>query len=147
MTLRAPAAGRVTTVLKRPGEVVVAGEAVAMVVRQQTTRVVACVTERDAVDLAEGTRALLWPAGGGEMVKGVAVALGPLVDELPVRCRTNPKLPTWGRSVVIQLDEAAAMVPGQTFDVRFEESGVLPPSGVATAGLGVTMPLVEAAHA
>ncbi|MEW5851261.1 MAG: HlyD family efflux transporter periplasmic adaptor subunit [Myxococcota bacterium] len=140
LRLRAPSAGRILQVVKRPGEVVAAGEAVAMLIRQQATRVVACVTEQDAVNVQEGNKAMLWPRGGsGEALSGRAVALGPLVDELPARCRRTPRVPVWGRNVVIQLDQPSHMLPGQAFDVRFmPDEQAPPPHGVAAAALGVT---------
>lgn len=119
LVLRSPTAGQVSAVLLRAGEVAAAGAPVATVVGTAAGRVVACVSESQALSVRVGDLALLWPKGrGGEPLRGRTVSLGPIVDEVPARCRAIPSQPAWGRDVVILLDEAVDLVPGQAFDVR-----------------------------
>ena len=125
--LRAAHGGRVAAIDKQPGEVAAAGEPIVRVVSARG-RVVACVPERIALDVREGDAARLWVRGrSGAPLSGKAVALGPLVTELPARCRATPSLPAWGRDVTIALDPPVDLVAGQAFDVAFEPSQGAPP--------------------
>jgi multidrug resistance efflux pump len=133
--LRATHAGRVASIDKQPGEVTAAGEPVVHLVSARE-RVVACVPERAALGLREGDTAHLWIHGhSGESLPGKAVALGPLVAELPARCWATPKLPMWGREVTLTLDHPVAVIPGQAFDITFDPSSVgAPPPAAAALG-------------
>ena len=125
MVLRAPAAGRVAEVAVRPGEVAAAGMTIAKIMGSATGRVIACVSEKQAMEVKVGDPAMLWPKGmGGQPLMGRAVSLGPIVDEVPSRCRPVPTQPAWGRDVVILLNEPAELVPGMAFDVRLDQQPV-----------------------
>ena len=132
--LRSPTEGRVVAVHHRPGEVVAGGQPIVSVVSHMSGRVVACLSEENALTVSENDRALLRVRGAsGEEMGGRVAALGPLVDEVPVRCRTNPVQPSWGRNVVILLDNPADVVPGQAFVVRFQPGGEVSATGEALA--------------
>lgn len=121
LVLRAPVGGQVSSVLLRAGEVAEAGAPIATVVGTAAGRVVACVSEDQALQVRLGDPALLWPRGrGGEPLRGRTVSLGPIVEEVPARCRPIPSQPAWGRDVVILLEQPVDLVPGQAFDVRLE---------------------------
>ncbi len=119
-TLRAPAAGRVTAVLKRPGDVASPGDAVVTLVATSADRVVACVPETRSTPLVPGATAELRPryAAGGRPLRGHVVSLGAQVAPLPPRCQPNPRRVAWGRQAIILLDQPAPLVPGQAFAVR-----------------------------
>jgi hypothetical protein len=59
--------------------------------------------------------------------------LGPIVDQVPLRCRPDPRVPAWGRDVVIALERPAALLPGQAFDVRLEATPAAPTGARAAA--------------
>jgi hypothetical protein len=48
------------------------------------------------------------------------MTLGPIVSELPPRCWPQPRQLTWGREMIILLDEPADIVAGAGFNVRLE---------------------------
>jgi hypothetical protein len=129
-TLRAPTRGRVTLVLKRPGESAAPDMPVIAMVRSQVDRVVACLSEHDALAIHDGDGAVLRPRGGGAVrsIRGRVISLGPLVAELPARCQTSVLRRARGRDVVVLLDDAIEAVPGQAFDVRFV-GGLQPADG------------------
>jgi hypothetical protein len=129
-TLRAPTRGRVTFVLKRPGESAAPDMPVIAMVRAQVDRVVACLSEHDALAIHDGDGVVLRPRGGGAIrsIRGRVISLGPFVDELPERCQSSVLRRARGRDVVVLLDEAIEAVPGQAFDVRFV-GGLLPADG------------------
>ncbi|NUN14906.1 MAG: HlyD family efflux transporter periplasmic adaptor subunit [Myxococcales bacterium] len=120
LELRAPASGRITMLWRRTGEVIAAGEPIVMMVSTRAARVLTCVAETAAMDIRIGDKAELRVRGkDGEPLRGRAVALGPLVEEVPLRCRRVPDQPAWGRNVVVQLDNPVELLPGLAFDVLF----------------------------
>lgn len=120
--LRAAHGGRVAAIRKHPGEIAAAGDPIVEMVSTRG-RIVACVPERSALDLQTGDAAKVWVRGRmGAPLTGKAVALGPLVLELPARCRPSPNVPVWGRDVTIALDEPIDLLAGQAFEVVFDRS-------------------------
>ncbi len=120
-TLRAPIRGRITQVTKRPGETAAPDIPVIAMVHAQVDRVVACLSEYDALAVHDGDGAVLRPRGSGAdgAIGGRVISLSPSVGELPLRCQTSMLRRARGRNVVILLDEAVETLPGQLFDVRF----------------------------
>ncbi|MCC6554512.1 MAG: biotin/lipoyl-binding protein [Polyangiaceae bacterium] len=138
--LRATHAGRVAGIDKQPGEVAAAGEPILRLVSAQN-RVIVCVPERAALGLREGDGARLWVQGqGGSPLAGKALALGPLVTELPIRCRAAPSIPAWGREVTVALDHPVDLVPGQAFDVVFDSSSGAPSAAPAGESIAAAAP-------
>ncbi|MEE8285303.1 MAG: HlyD family efflux transporter periplasmic adaptor subunit [Gammaproteobacteria bacterium] len=119
LVLRAPATGRVRTIHRRGGEVVLAGEPIVALISDKQVQVIACVSEEDAMLVRVGDQATLSARGGSDVLSGRVISLGPLVDQIPLRCRTIPTHAAWGRDVVIELPEVANFLPGQMFHVRF----------------------------
>lgn len=144
-TLRAPVSGLVTLVHRLPGEVVTPGEVVVGLVGAQSSRVIACLSEDQALDVQRGDLATLWPRGDQRMLSGKVVTLGPLVDEVPIRCRLAPEKQSFGRHVTILLDRKASLIPGQALSVKFE---TLSTDGTAQATPvpAVAMGMLSAMH-
>lgn len=118
LVLRAPANGQVYRVIARPGDVAAAGQTIVRLIGSKSDRVVACVSEYEALSVKIGAKATLHRRDmSGQILKGHVMSMGPIVDEVPVRCRRDPRLPAWGRDVVIVLDEPAPLLPGQAFYV------------------------------
>ncbi|MBT6435784.1 MAG: biotin/lipoyl-binding protein [Deltaproteobacteria bacterium] len=130
-TLVAPVSGLVTLIHSYRGEVVTPGEVVVGMVGAQSSRVIACLSEDQALDIRRGDIATLWPRGDAMKLSGRVVTLGPLVDEVPIRCRQIPGRQTFGRHVTILLDNQSSLIPGQALSVKFNFSGT--GSGTAQA--------------
>lgn len=122
-TLVAPVTGLVTLIHSHRGEVVTPGEVVVGMVGAQSSRVIACLSEDQALDIRRGDLATLWPRGDAKKLSGRVVTLGPLVDEVPIRCRQIPGRQTFGRHVTILLDNQGSLIPGQALSVKFNFSG------------------------
>ena len=122
MVLRAPADGRVSSVDLQAGGIASATEPVVTLIGDGGGRVVACITEEQALDVHVGDAATMHPRQvGAPWIKGHVVGLGPLVDRLPSRCRPNVRERAWGRDVVILVDEPVDFLPGQALDVRLDK--------------------------
>lgn len=117
-TLRAPVDGTVGALLLRPGDAVGAGAPVLQLVTTRPGHVVAFVPERQARGLAIGMGAMLRRSGAlTGALRGRLVELAPMVEEVPPRARHSPSVPLWARRVVIKLDDAATLLPGEAFHV------------------------------
>lgn len=143
--LRAPVAAQVGQVQRRAGEVVQSGESILTLVPQKLSQAVACVGERDALQVKVGDTATLWERGSSRVIKAQAVALGPLVEELPLRCRRSHAVPVWGRMVTLSLGASTSLLAGTAFDVSFDPlesrvgaSSLPPPSSVGAEGARVS---------
>ena len=122
--LVAPTDGRVRAVHIREGGVARVGDAVVSLVSVVADRVVACVPEHKALTLRVDSKATVFPrAQAGQPLTGKVVAIGPVISEVPLRCRMNARTPMWGRDVVIRLDEPREIVSGLAFSVKFEPPG------------------------
>lgn len=134
--LRATQRGRVSSIDKQPGEVVMAGDPVVHLV-STGSRAVACVPERMALGIREGDSAKLWVRGqSSAALRGKTISLGPIVTELPIRCWASPKIPQWGREVTVELETQLEVPAGQAFDIVFEPSKAPPPAPVQTKTAG-----------
>lgn len=120
-TLRAPADGQVASVSLRAGAVAGPERPIATVVAPGGGRVTACVAESVALDVRVGDRVTAWERrDGAAPLHGRVVGLGPIVDEVPTRCRPNLTDRVWGRDVVVLLDDPVPLIPGQALDVRLD---------------------------
>jgi hypothetical protein len=57
---------------------------------------------------------------GGPSIKGRVIAVGPRIEQVPMRLRFIPTVQQWGRLVTIFVGEEADLLPGEIYDVRFE---------------------------
>ena len=132
LVLRAPADGQVYRIIQRPGDVAAAGQTIVRLIGTQSDRIVACVSEYEALNVQVGAKATLNQRDvSGKSLSGRVISMGPIVDEVPVRCRRDPRLPAWGRDVVIALDEPGILVPGQAFYVSIDKDKKTEGSAVA----------------
>lgn len=132
LTLRAPADGQVASVSLRPGSVAGPMTPIATLVAPGAGVVIACVSETVALDVRVGDGVTAWVRHeGAQPLRGRVVGLGPIVDEVPTRCRPNLTDRVWGRDVVVLLDDPLQLIPGQALDLRLD--GPREPTGGAVA--------------
>lgn len=117
--LRAPADGVVASVDRRPGEAVAAGAPVVTISTGRPGVVIAFVPERQAVKVKIGDQVVVTsPAPFAHPQRGRVIEAAPEVAELPLRFRTTPTMPVWGRRVVVETP-GATWLPGEELRVRF----------------------------
>jgi len=133
LMLRTAMSGRVSEIMKHKGEVLLPGQALATIVSKRADRVVACVYEKQAMEMQVGRKVTLFPRGWSKKTfKGHVMAVGPIVNQLPARCRPERRQIAWGRDMFIQLDEPSDLVPGLAFNIRLEGKSSYVTAGAAT---------------
>lgn len=106
-------------IVRRPGEVVAAGDPILAVAEGTPTEIVAYVNEQalararthTSVDLVK-TRA---PA---QIAKASIRDVGPTIELMPQRLWRSPNAPQWGLPIVIDVPPGLALMPGETVGVR-----------------------------
>jgi multidrug resistance efflux pump len=118
MVLRAPAPGRVTTILAREGTVVKPGDPVLVLVAD-SLQVIAYVEEERAPRIAVGDQALLQTrTSAKQRFEGTVTSIARTVSQIPARFWPSPSRPRWGREVFIQAN--GKLDPGQAVDITFK---------------------------
>jgi len=121
--LRAPADGQVSNVFGRAESTVTPGVAFIEIMPDTSGRIMVCLTEDVYAPVAVGVAAVARPQSARDReLRGHAVSVGP-VTELPIRCWREARTPMWGRLVTIELSPPALIVPGESFEIRFEPDG------------------------
>jgi multidrug resistance efflux pump len=106
-------------ILRRPGEVVRAGDPILAVAEAEPTEIVAYVNEQQLGYLkdqmpVELVKTHLPPQIGQSKV----VSIGPTIELMPQRLWRTPNLPQWGRPVLIDIPAGLRLVPGEVVGVR-----------------------------
>jgi multidrug resistance efflux pump len=119
LVLRAPGAGRVAAILRRPGELAPAGEPVVSIVAPRATEIVVWIPEERLTEVRPGTRVRLrrTAAPGVDVVSTIA-SLGPRVEPLPDRADPNAVVQRWGLPVQIPLPPSLVARPGEAFEIE-----------------------------
>lgn len=135
MTLRAAVDGDVAAVHLQAGEVADTGlPIVTLVGDAAASEVQVCQREAQAGRGRPGEAVRVRPRGSaGAEAAGRIVRVAPRIAELPPRCWRDPKLPEWGRELVVRLDEPLPLLPGQAVSVRFLGEDAAPRTAAAGA--------------
>ena len=123
LVLRAPLSGQIASIIYRPGETVLSGQALLTISDPESARVIAYVDELAAHDVELGVEVEVRSRGAIERIAMARVVkTAPQVQELPERLWRNPLSAQWGRSFLVGEISAAAresLIPGEIVDVRF----------------------------
>jgi multidrug resistance efflux pump len=120
LVLRAPLAGRITSLLAFDGQAVTAGLPVAVVTVEKPERIVAYVeaNQLDAVavgaEVEVATRRLPTRA-----VRTRISSIGGKMDQVPLQLQRHPMIPQWGLPISIDQLPAEDLYPGEILDIRF----------------------------
>jgi len=121
-TLRALRDGVVSRIIKEPGEVVQAGEAVMTIVYDGVSSVTGFLPEFRARELTVGDRAYLTRAARfSRAVPAVVTHLGPEILALPGRVSPIPGRTLRGRRVVLEPRVEHGFLPGETVSIHIEK--------------------------
>jgi multidrug resistance efflux pump len=119
-TVRAHVEGTVSMVLHHEGDVVPAGTELVRISTGRPGRIICWVPERQAQAIEAGhdvhlREVKLFGAAFGGRIAEVA----PEIEELPLRARTSPQVPAWGRRIEIESWPARPLLLGEAVRVRF----------------------------
>jgi multidrug resistance efflux pump len=118
--LRSPVSGQVSQILCQRGQAVEPGEPILLIAERSVREIVAYLDEQDGENIVENTPVLVSsPNGGGVMAESVVVRVSPAIQELPPRMWRDPRVPDYGRAVVIAVSPDVRLTPGQLVDVKF----------------------------
>ena len=121
LTLRSPAAGVVYKIQVRPGDIAMPGTPVVQIRAQTSRHVLVYVSDVVASMIKPGTPVTVVPRDArNRQLRGRALALGSGVRPLPDQILLNPNWREFGQEVVVELDEAGTLAPGQVVDARFD---------------------------
>ncbi len=118
LVLRSPARARVTRILARPGQAVLAGEPILVLTAVEPEAVVAWLPPAVQDPPLPASRALV-----SREVAPLATAetevrsLGPGIEELPRRLWRDPAQPEYGRALVLSPPPGLSLVPGERLRV------------------------------
>jgi HlyD family secretion protein len=121
-TLRALRDGIVSRIIKEPGEVVQAGEAIMTIVYDGTSSVTGFLPEFRARELTVGDTAYLMRAARfSRAVPAVVTHLGPEILALPGRVSPIPGRTLRGRRVVLEPRVEHSFLPGETVSIHIDK--------------------------
>jgi multidrug resistance efflux pump len=120
LLLRSPVAGQVSALLCRQGQAVRPGEPILTVTEQTPREIVAYLNEADGETARKSARVLVASrTEAGRVAESLVVRVGPSIQQLPQRLWRNPRIPDYGRPVVIAGVPALDLTPGELVEVRF----------------------------
>jgi multidrug resistance efflux pump len=119
-SVRAHVEGTVSMVLHHEGDVVPAGTELVRISAGRPGRVICWVPERHAQTIEAGhdvhlREMRLFGASFGGRIAEVA----PEIEEVPLRARTSPAVPAWGRRIEIESWPSRPLLLGEAVRVRF----------------------------
>jgi len=119
LVLRSPITGRVSQLLCRAGQSVVPGEPILTVTEAAPREIVAWLGE-NAGELPKGDRRVLVTSQNrpGKVAESVILRISPSIRALPDRLWPNPRIPVYGRAVVIAGVPALDLMPGERVTIR-----------------------------
>ena len=104
--------------IRSPGEVVVAGQTVVAIAQAQPTEIVAYADDRQAPGLSPGLPVKLTATGRRRQVAlSEIVAVAPTVQRLPEALWLDPRLPEWGRPVLVRIPPGMTLRVGERVTV------------------------------
>jgi multidrug resistance efflux pump len=119
-TVRSHVEGTVSLVLHHEGDVVPAGTELVRIATGRPGRLVSWIPERQAQAIEAGREVHLREMRlFGAVFGGRVAEIAPEVEEVPVRARTSPQVPGWGRRIEIESWPPRPLVLGEAVRVRF----------------------------
>ncbi|MCK5000904.1 MAG: HlyD family efflux transporter periplasmic adaptor subunit, partial [Anaerohalosphaera sp.] len=119
LMLTAPVSGIVSTIQRRPGETVLAGEPILTITEPVPSGIVGYLNDMQADSVKPGDTVVLIKNGSSpRMQEAMVISVGPGVEEKPVRYWKIPDVPEWGRPMLIELPSGFEAIPGQAVGVK-----------------------------
>jgi multidrug resistance efflux pump len=118
LTLRSPVAGRISQVLARTGQYVLAGEPVVFVEEETASEIVVYAPEVAAKLVAEGALIRAMRRGSpGVVSESMVTRVGAAIEMTPQRLWRDPAVPEYGLPFVIAAAPQLRLTPGELVTV------------------------------
>jgi len=106
-------------VLRKPGEVVLAGDPILAVAETEPTEVITYISEEQLGKVKERTAVkLIKNTQPAQIAGSQVVKLGPVMEQMPQQLWRNPNIAQWGRPVLIKIPPGLKLIPGETVGIR-----------------------------
>jgi multidrug resistance efflux pump len=121
MLLRSPVVGQVSEILCSRGQAVQPGEPILLIAERSVREIVAYLDEEAGSKIEPNQPVMVASSGKtGTVAESVVLRVSPSVQVLPERLWRSPRVPDYGRAVVIAASPAMNLTPGQSVDIKFE---------------------------
>jgi len=105
--------------LRRPGEVISAGDPIFAVAEIEPREIVAYVEERQLARVREGMVVeIVKNAEPAQIARSQITYVSPVIEQMPERLWRNPNIPQWGRALLIGIHPDLKLVSGEIVGVK-----------------------------
>jgi len=106
-------------VLRRPGEVVTAGDPIFAVAETEPSEIIAYVNEAQLGQVREKMPVeLIKNTQPSQIAWSEVIFVGPTAELMPERLWRNISIPQWGRPIIVNIPEGLELVPGEIVGIR-----------------------------
>jgi len=109
-------------ILRRPGEVVLAGEPILTIAERQPTQIVAYARENQLNWIGEGLTVelveLAQSRGKARVARSQILRVGPTMEQMPQQLWRNPNIPEWGRPFMVKAPPQMKLIIGERVGIR-----------------------------
>ncbi|HPS54563.1 MAG TPA: hypothetical protein PLP05_03100 [Sedimentisphaerales bacterium] len=106
-------------VLRRSGEVVTEGEPIFAVTERSPSEIVAYINQNQPVDVKEGMYVeIIKQSDPLQTAKSQITYVSPVLEQTPERLWPDPKMPQWGRPLLIRIHPDLQVVSGEILKIR-----------------------------
>jgi multidrug resistance efflux pump len=105
--------------LRRPGEVIAAGDPIFAVAEIEPREIVAYIEERQLAQVREGIEVeVVKNTKPAQIARSQITYVSPVVEQIPERLWANPTIPQWGRAILVEIHPDLELVPGEIVGIR-----------------------------
>ena len=106
-------------VLRKSGEVVLAGDPILVVAETEPTEIVAYIGQEQLAKVKETMVVqLIKNTEPAQIASSQVIRLGPTMELMPQQLWLNPNIAQWGRLVLIKIPPGLKLLPGETVGIR-----------------------------
>lgn len=106
-------------ILRRPGEVVTAGDPIFAIAETEPSEIIAYVNEAQLGQVREKMPVeLIKNTQPAQIAWSEVIFVGPTAELMPERLWRNISIPQWGRPIIVNIPEGLELVPGEIVGIR-----------------------------
>ena len=106
-------------VLRRPGEVITAGESIFAVSEIEPREIIAYASQEQISQIQKGTKVeLIKNTHPAQIARTQVEYVGPVIEQMPIRLWRNSRIPQWGRPLLIKIPPGMKLTPGELVGIR-----------------------------